>query len=142
MSRPKVMGTGNASCRLPIAFVAVSVAILWIAQPVVARAEKKDVSVKVAVKDEKDTPKTLTISYSYDDKKPDTLKNAKIGATLDSGPQPASGNPVSLPVRLGSHTKNLVAVYPGPIPIIVFDGSGSCVWVRDHWVHPPGVTCP
>jgi hypothetical protein len=39
MSRPKVMGRGKASYRLFIVLLAVSVAILWVAPPIVAFAD-------------------------------------------------------------------------------------------------------
>jgi hypothetical protein len=85
----------------------------------------------IDVKDEKNNPKKMMITYDRN------MKN--ISATVD-GKNIEVSKPHEFPIVLGGHTKRIVGIYPGPM--IVFEGS-SCIWFNNRWIgYPPGTVCP
>ena len=109
-----------------VAFLAITAAILLIAQPIAVNADKLAIDVK-------DGDKAKKMEIVHDS----ALEN--VVATVD-GKELKVSNRQSFPIVLGPHTQKIVAIYPGPV--IVFEGS-TCVLIGKRWIaYPPGTICP
>jgi hypothetical protein len=113
-----------------VAFLAITAAILLIAQPVVVNAAGGRHVIKVK---DGDREKSMEIWYDSD--------MANVTAIVDGKALQVS-DPKSFPIILGPNIKKIVAIYPGPV--IVFEGSPYCICLPgNRWVgYPPGSVCP
>ena len=109
-----------------VAFLAIAAAVLFIALP--ACSTKSTI---IDVKDNQGIARKMTI-------KVDETKD-QVFATVDGEPLTVSEKK-PFPVKLGEHTQQIRAIYPGPV--IVFGGS-SCYFINNRWIaYPPGTPCP
>lgn len=110
-----------------VAFLAIMAAILLIAQPVAVNAAEIDVKHDGKVK-------KMVIEYN-----PAT---DNVVATVD-GVKHKVTKKFDYPILLGKNTQKIVGIYPGEVPIIVFEGNSSCVLIRGRWIgYPPSTVCP
>jgi hypothetical protein len=109
-----------------VAFLAMAAAVLFLALP--ACSTKSRI---IDVKDNAGKVHKMTIMVDE--------TNDQVSATVDGNALKVSEK-IPFPVKLGEHSRNIGAIYPGPT--IVFEGS-SCVWVNNRWIgYPAGTVCP
>lgn len=110
-----------------VAFLAMAAAVMFIA--LAACSPKTAI---IDVKDEKNNPKKMMITYDRN------MEN--ISATVD-GKNIEVSKPHKFPIELGEHTRRIVGIHQGPV--IVFEGS-TCVLIGDNrWIgYPAGTPCP
>lgn len=109
-----------------VAFLAMTAAIMFVAQPVAVNAERLVIDVK-------DDSKVEKMELWYDSGMTNVTAIVDGKALKVSDPKP-------FPIMLGPHTQKIVAIHPGPV--IVFEGS-SCIWIGGRWIaYPPGTVCP
>ena len=109
-----------------VAFLAITAAIMFTAQPVAMAAERLVVDVK-----DGDKVKKMEIWHDSD--------MTNVVAIVDGKALKVSDKQ-DFPIKLGEHTKRIVAIHPGPV--IVFEGSW-CALVGGRWIaYPPGTPCP
>jgi hypothetical protein len=127
MLQPKGIATGGKGFRvLFIPLLAIAAAILWIAQPVVANAER----VTIVLADGK------KMELEYD------ASMVNVLATVD-GKNWKVGDKKSYPVVLGHNTQKIVGIYPGPVPVVIFEGNSNCYLINGRWIgYPAGTVCP
>jgi hypothetical protein len=110
-----------------VTFLAITAAILLIAQPVAVNAAEQEIPVKEI------DGKLITVKVKYDD----WIRN--ISATVDGKPLMVYGQQ-PYPVKLGENTRLIVGIYG---PVIVFEGNSKCLLVGGRWIgYPPGTVCP
>jgi len=127
MLRPKGIVTAEKGFRLFfVTLLAIAAAFLWIARPVVANAEKITIVLDDGKKMEIEYDSSLVnVSANVEGKKLDVSKQA------------------SYPIVLGKNTKKIVGIYPGPVPVIIFEGNSNCYLIGGHWIGvPTGTVCP
>ena len=118
-----------------VAFLAITAAVLFTANPVIASdmATAKPVIANVwelSFNVNDDGGKVRKMSIRVDE------TNDKVSATVDGKPMNVPDK-IPFPVKLGEHSRKIVAIYPGPT--IVFEGS-YCVYIKDRWIGTP--PCP
>jgi hypothetical protein len=115
---------------LIVAFLAITAAILLIAQPVAVNAAGGD----RLVIDAKDGDKVKKMEIWHDS------DMANVTAIVD-GKKLNVSDKKPFPIILGPHTQKIVAIYPGPV--IVFEGSTCICLPGNRWIaYPPGTPCP
>ena len=127
MLRPKEIVTAEKGFKLFfVTLLAIAAAILWIARPVVANAEKITLVLDDGKKMEIEYDSSLVnISASVEGKKWDVSKKA------------------SYPIVLGNNTRKIAGIYPGPVPVIIFEGNSKCYLIGNCWIGvPAGTVCP
>jgi hypothetical protein len=109
------------------ASLAITAAIMLIAQPVAVNADK-------LVIDAKDGDKVKRMEIWHENNMQDVVAIVD-GQTLKvSDKKP-------FPIKLGPHTQKIVAILPGPV--IVFEGSTCICLPGNRWIaYPPGTSCP
>ena len=113
-----------------VAFLAITAAIMFIAQPVAMAAGEGAKRLVVDVKDG-DKVKQMEIWHDSD--------MTNVVAIVDGQALKVSDKQV-FPIKLGEHTKRIVAIHPGPV--IVFEGSW-CALIGGRWIaYPPDSVCP
>ena len=113
-----------------VAFLAITAAIMLVAQPVAMAAGEGAKRLVIDVKDG-DKVKQMEIWHDSD--------MTNVVAIVDGQALKVSDKQV-FPILLGEHTKRIVAIHPGPV--IVFEGSW-CALIGGKWIaYPPGSVCP
>ncbi|MDD5763153.1 MAG: hypothetical protein PHP88_11690 [bacterium] len=109
-----------------VAFLGITTTIMVIARPVVANAEKITLVLDDGKKMEIEYDSSLVnVSANVEGKKLDVSKQA------------------SYPIELGKNTRKIVGIYPGPVPVIIFEGNSNCYLIGGRWIgFPAGTVCP